>query len=537
MRGQGSRWFLAIGLVLVPLAGCVEHGDLGEARASDHEAHDHGHEHGSDGHGASGGHGAAHSFRVPMGFDPENAPDLTHEPPFPLEEGTRPSEAEAEGFADRYGSIRIKGNEGLEKLRAEGYLTGSGTKDDPYVLERFYVDRDLSIESTDRALVLREGFVKGTLRLNYIGEDLYVHHVQATDLRVNENIKRTGPNTGGLFHDNAFAVVGQIRHFVGEFRDNQIGPRPTSPIQEALGDTGPFFVPQGVVFNLDGFHRADIHDNVFDGAVLVKLHGHNHADCFTCPVHDHSNATLDAERMAGHEHDYSDASDMEALGFRTHHSVRYVSLAFHDNEIRVEEGVALRYNDRNHAGDDRTANSEANESLKDPHVHFQDVTFARNRLVGGGFHLDVFNAKDEKHVISNLGALRVIGNDVTVAYSPAFPFFGPMPLSMGLRLNDARGLELRLRDNVVRFVESRDGVADQGALDPLRPELTFTGIQIERFETANLTIASNRVESGTYGVFATHLAPTVHWILDGNDFRTTHPWRGDEVAEPPREDP
>jgi hypothetical protein len=533
MRGPGSLWLLALGLL--PLAGCVEPGEV-QAHEHAHDADAHaGHDHGAG--EAMHEHGAAHSFRVPMGFDAEQAPGLRHEPPFPLETGQRPSEAEAQDFADQYNSVRVKGNEGLDKLRAEGYLQGAGTKEDPYVLERFYVERDVSIESTDRALIIREGFVKGTLRLNYVGEALYVHHVYATDLRINENIKRSGPNTGGLFHDDAFAVVGQIRHFVGEFRNNEVGPRPASGVQDALGDSGVFPVPAGVVFNLDGFHTADIHHNVFIGAVVAKLHGHNHGDCFTCPVHDHSNATLDAERMAGHEHAYTDEADMDVLGLKTHHSVRYSSLAFHDNEIRVEGGYALRYNDRNHAGDDRTANSEANESLNDPHVHFEDVTFAHNRLMGGGFQMDVFNAEDEKHVVPSLGVVRFIGNEVTVDYEPTKPMGAGSATLTGLLFDAAQGLELRVRDNVVRFAERRSGAQDSALLDPMRAPAQIIGLQLDGFKTSNVTIAGNRVESGTYGVFASRLTATVHWQLVHNTFQTDHAWRGRDVSEPPHEEP
>jgi|GEM_PF-2425296 len=533
MRSRGPLWLLAIGLL--PFSGCVGPAEPGGA-ASEAEAHDHVHDHGDAGHAEGHSH-AAHSFRVPMGFDPGSAPDLAHAPPFPLETGHRPSESEAKDFRDRYESVRVKGNEGLSKLRAEGYLHGAGTKDDPYVLERFYVDRDLSIESTDRAIVLRDGYVKGTLRLNYIGEDVYVHHVYATDLRINENVKRTGPNTGGLFHDDAFAVVGQIRHFVGEFRNNEVGPRPANGVQDAIGDAGVFAVPAGVVFNLDGFHTADIHDNKFVGSVLVKLHGHNHGDCFTCPVHDHSNATLDAERMAGHEHAYTDEHEMETLGLETHHSIRYSSLAFHDNEIQVPDGYALRYTDRNHAGDDRTANSEKNESLNDPHIHFQDLTFAHNRLVGGGFQMDVFNAKDEKHVVPSLGVLRFIGNEITVLHAPPGPLFAGARAVEGMNLNNGQGLELRVLDNHVRFVDERDAPADSAAADPLRAHVDLTGIELVGLQTANVTIAGNRIDSGTYGVYASQLAATTHWSLLHNTFQTEHAWRGNDVAEPPKEEP
>lgn len=464
--------------------------------------------------------------------DVASPPDLHHEPPFPLEGGHRPSLEEAKAFTDRYESFKAVENAGIDTLRAEGYLTGAGTTKDPYVIDHVYVAGDLTLESLDRALILRNAYVAGTLRLNYVGERLYVHHVYAGDLRVNENVKRSGPTTGGLFHDDAFAFVGQIRHFVGEFRNNEVGPKPEGAVAEFLGDSGVARVDASVVFNLDGFHRADVHHNTFVGAVTVKLHGHNHADCLTCLVHDHENATLDEQRMAGHDHG---AALNASLGFRTHHSIRFTSLLFRDNEIRVRAGVvALTYDDRDHAGDDRTANSEPNASLDDPHVHYQDVTFARNRLVGGGFVVDIFNAPDDHHPIPDEGVLRVLDNDATVAYAPTVRGSGPSQRDAYL-VSAAKGIHLLVRGNTARFEVHREGAGALVPLDVLDQPVELTGFRLRGVGDGALAFEGNRVEEGTYGVFAETLAKDVTWRLVGNAFATEHAWRGRDVANPPSE--
>ena len=469
----------------------------------------------------------------PIGWDPETVPAIAHDHPFELETDLLPTKDAAQGFTKKYSRFIAKGNGGLEKLRNEGHLAGNGSLDNPYVLEDFYVDGELSFTSTDKAVVVREGYVNGQFKLNYIGSAVYVHHVYAQDLRVNENVKRDGPNTGGLFHDNKFAFVGQIRHFVGEFMQNEVRPRPQNAIQEYAGDAGIAKVAPGIVFNFDGFHGADVHHNLFLGQVDVKLHGHNHADCFVCPIHNHD----DESEFPGHEH-HEPAPD---LGFRSRHSLRYVSLLFRDNEIRVPGGVALRYNDRNHAGDDRTANSEPNEYLKDPHLHFQDVTIRDNKLVGGSLQIDVFNAADEKHPVQNKGILRLWDNEVDVRYERQFrvsPTQDPEPgILFGIHVRLVDGLELVARGNTVRFTEVRTGEAGSTIGQATQPRPELRGFMLLDADTSNLTLAENVVESGRFGAYAQKFTASVRWILESNEFRTDEKWRAKDTQHPPEEEP
>lgn len=468
----------------------------------------------------------------PYGLDVGNDIEPAHTPPFPLETGAIPTRSDALDFPNRFSRFIAQGTEGLDQLAREGYLSGSGTPQDPYLLERFYVDGDLTIQSTDRAIVLREGYVTGQLSLNYIGEKLYVHHVYAKDLRVNENVARSGDNTGGLFHDNAFGFVGQIRHFVGEFRDNAIGPKPQGIVGSYLSDTGSAQIPAGVVFNFDGFHGADVHDNTFLGQVDIKLHGHNHGDCLQCNIHDHADIQDMPNNRAA---DGVDTTIDDDLGFRSRHSVRYHSLLFRDNIITVDDGFALRYNDRNHAGDDQTANSEPNEFLEDPHVHYQQISLRGNTLRGGPLVVDIFNAEDDRHVIDNQGVLRITQNTVEIPYVKSTRANQPTLVGMDLRQVD--GIGLMVAENQVLFKEGGDDMPLKTLRTVVERAPELIGFRLDTFRGGDITLASNHVNTGSIGVLVRGFADDVYWRLEGNDLRTSQAYRGDGIAHGPGEGP
>src|ERR1041384_7111869 len=106
-----------------------------------------------------------------------------------------------------------------------GVRDGSGTLADPYVISGYYVTGDLYLQDTDACFLITGNYISGQLSLNWNGQCVWVHHNFIGDLRVNENVKRTGDDTGGLIEDNQIAYVGQIRHYDGEVRNNVIGPR------------------------------------------------------------------------------------------------------------------------------------------------------------------------------------------------------------------------------------------------------------------------------------------------------------------------
>ncbi len=499
----------------------------------------------------------------PWGLVKGEPPEFVHEHPWPAGEGEVPSRSEAMDFEDRYNSLFARGSDALDRLAAKGYFSGSGTLADPYVLERFYVDGDLVLQSIDRALVIREGYVTGQMKLNYIGSDVLVHHVYAEDLRVNENVERSGLNTGGLFHDNTFAFIGQLRHFSGEFRDNVVGPKPQGVATSYLSDSGVAQIPPGLVFNFDGFQGANVHENTIHGRVDIKLHGHYHADCLTCTAHDHSNESHfpagnhesdngtdggdgdghhdDAQTRHEHEGEpshHDEASDekrewLKEQGFRSHHSIRYHSLYFHDNEIHVDpqEQVALRYYDRAHRADDETAASEPNPYLEDPHVHYQYVLIEANELHGGGLVLDVFNAQDDRHAVSNLGVFHAEGNTITTRYetddeSPRVVY--------GMNLKQADEIEMLVRGNDVHF-ERADSSGPAGLVSgALYREPDRYGLIADRFDHGNVTFKGNTVHEGEVGLYARKFSDQVWWTVQDNDFRTEYAMWDEQNGNPPK---
>lgn len=550
----------------VDAGGSSRTSDLGRHDHSDHDHGGQGHADHTDAHGADDAHedwSPGDGLR-PWGLVKGQPPQFVHEHALPAGEGKVPSRSTAMEFSDRYNSLHARGSDALDRLAQRGHLSGSGTVADPYVLERFYVDGDLVLQSIDRAIVIREGYVTGQMKLNYIGSDVLVHHVYAEDLRVNENVRRSGLDTGGLFHDNAFGFIGQLRHFSGEFRDNQVGPKPQGVAMTYLADTGIEQVPPGRVFNFDGFHGASVHSNTIHGRVDIKLHGHYHGDCLACASHDHANESHfppehrdngDNETggdEAGHDHGHDghvhyehehershhgEASDkkrewLEQKGLKSHHSIRYHSLHFYDNEIHVEldELVALRYYDRAHRGDDETANSEPNPYLEDPHVHYQYILLEGNTLYGGGLVLDVFNAKDDRHVVANQGVFHVEGNQITVGYTASSD---PPRYVFGMHLKQGDGIEMLVRDNTIAF-ERHGSQGPVGLLeDTLYKEPDRFGIYADRMERGNLTFRGNTVEEGNVGLYARLFADQVWWFLQGNDFRTEHDIWDEQNKNPP----
>lgn len=502
-------------------------------------------------HDQHGGSASTDRSLSPHGLVLGEPPGFTHAHAFPSGDGVIPTRNQAMGFEDRYSEFRARGSDGLDRLADQGHLSGSGTVEDPYVLEKFYVDGDLVMQSTHQALVIREGYVTGQFKLNYVGSDLLVHHVYAEDLRVNENVDRSGPDTAGLFHDNEFGFIGQFRHFSGEFRDNKVGPKPQGVAMTYLSDTGVAEIPEGRVFNFDGFLGADVHSNEIVGRVDIKLHGHYHGDCLECSPHDHNNESYfppedrddDGNASTGHEHHESEHGEsssqkawMEEMGMRSHHSIRYHSLWFHDNEIRVEnDEVALRYNDRNHNGDDETAASEPNPYLEDPHVHFQYVWLQGNTLVGGRLMLDVFNAEDDDHAVDNLGVFHVQDNTITVHYERST--MNNPPPAHGMRLTQAEGIEMLVEGNTIRFEEKGDDLPLATLRSALKHEPERIGIIASSFDRGNVSFTGNQVETGDVGLFVNSLSERVWWFVEENRFPTGEPVRATNNENPANEAP
>ena len=396
----------------------------------------------ADAHGSSfGGHGAgAHDYRGGKGSIPGQG-GL-----FELERRSR---------------IVIESDAAFNP--ANGVRSGSGTFDDPYVISGWFVDT-IYIHDTTAAFEIKENHIGDILILDWTGPGGYVHHNVINNLRTNRNVQRVGDPTAAVFESNEIHRVEELRHFDGILRNNTIG----RPMLLGLVDLGP-----SVVLNIAGLNGAGIHDNLILGGVDMKLHGHHHADA--AGAHSHNHGQPDATQKEGHVED---------------HQTRYVDFLFYNNTIR-DNGFGLRYNDLDHAADDRTATSEQEPDLEKPHVHHTRVTLANNVIEGATLRVAVLNALDERHLPGQSAELRLLGNKVL---KPA--------AGDGLVVQDVSDARVLLEGNRV----------ERGEL-----QLTGTsGILLQRFRNATVELVDNTLGAYKYGIRAREFDANTTWSARGN---------------------
>jgi hypothetical protein len=209
------------------------------------------------------------------------------------------------------------------------------------------------------------------------------------------------------------------------------------------------------------------------------------------------------------------------------HTRRYHEVFIHENRIYTSNTYALEYVDTDHAGNDRTANSETNPYLNAPHTHYTRVHILSNVLYGAGILVDVFNAQDERHVRTPSGLVDIAGNRVTLERDLVRPF----EALQGIEVRQARYLTLRIRSNTVAGPVPLIGV------EPLRALQSHgAGILLNRLDHANVYILSDRVSNRQFGVHALRLAKTVRWTIRGlvtTDVDRPVAYDG-TVANPPR---
>src|ERR1051326_3328067 len=239
-------------------------------------------------------------------------------PHFPPATGSVPTADDAKHL-EEVSSLRIVEDKGFNPKN--GVRDGSGTLSDPYVISGYYVTGDLYLQDTDACFLITGNYIAGQLSLNWNGQCVWVHHDYIGDLRVNENIKRTGDDTGGLIEDNQIAYVGQIRHYDGEFRNNIVGPRGPDQSPFADPENALPFEKDTRVLNIDGFNEGWFHHNTIYGSTDLKLHGHHHSTGFLA-THSHYHGD-DAAKMAAMKHD---------------HTNRWESVVFEDNKIVDPDG-------------------------------------------------------------------------------------------------------------------------------------------------------------------------------------------------------
>ncbi|MFA5945278.1 MAG: hypothetical protein WC876_12550, partial [Candidatus Thermoplasmatota archaeon] len=428
-------------------------------------------------------------------------------PAFPPAKGQVPSASDAKSL-DEVPSLQVLEDKGFNPKN--GVRSGEGTLADPYVISGYYVTGDLYLGDTDACFEVAGNYISGQLTLNWNGQCVWVHHNFIRDLRVNENVERTGYATGGLIEANQIEFIGQLRHYDGEVRNNVVGPRTaTSAFDEVLEET-PLLRGDLLLANIDGFNQGLIHHNTFYGSVDLDLHGHHHGTGFFAP-HSHYHG-MDESHMPAHTEDHTD---------------RWTSVAFTDNKIVDDLGYGLRYEDQNHAGDDRTANSEDNEDLDLDHTHRTLVDIARNTVEGGQIWVDVFNADDENHKGRNDGWLNLVDNQVTVKERKDESLLGlqflstaPWPVYEGISIVASKEVETLVSGNIVSYVPLPEGQSSGPMGLPIptvfEQEVVTTGIHIRDVRDATIRIVDNKASGFQYGIAAYEMDEDTEWAVIGN---------------------
>lgn len=350
---------------------------------------------------------------------------------------------------------------------ANGVRGGDGSKAKPYVISGWEV-RNLRIEDTDRWVTIRDNAITGQLVLNWIGDRLTMQRNVVNDMRVNQNVARTGMPTSGAITNNQFRVVGQLRHWDGLFAHNVVGTA------DNLGARA---------VNFDGFNGARFVRNTIFGHVDARLHGHHHSSGWGEETHSHKTKTPEEEASM--------------------HRYRYHDVTIAENSIRASGTYGLMYVDTNHAGNDRRAASEADPNLNRPHIHFTKVNILRNNLAGAGIFVNVFQAKDNLHPWFVRGFVDVRDNRIALNEDRYFARL------QGIEILQAQAMTLRLRGNTITGWRVSDD-------DPMRFFESWdddAGILLNTVDDANIFIEDNTVKNRVNGVRATQMTPTVRWTI------------------------
>jgi hypothetical protein len=405
----------------------------------------------------------------------------------------------ADDGPERRNSIRIEKDAQFDA--DHGVRSGSGTASDPYVISGWDVDF-LEIHDTAAHVAIIGNTVRHELTLNWIGPGVHVMNNKVGDLRVNENVRRTGEPTSGHFSDNMFGFVGQIRHFDGTFEHNVVKPGDEFFDWDAIP-----FIQNGPAVNFDGFNGARFTNNTIYGPLRAQLHGHHHSSGYDDHSHHHSSSM-------------SEAMD---------HSQRYHEVWITDNVIHSDESYALSYTDVAHSANDRTANSENEPELNKPHVHHTRVHLNNNKLVGSGLLVDVFNANDQRHTGTSKGLVEIKGNQISVARvedTDAFDY-----KYAGIEVEQAKDLKLQIVGNEVIGEAYEESITSPGWLNGNSP----SGIRLWEVEKGTVYLLDNLVTNHQYGIEASQFKDTT-WYVSGLKTRgVEQDVLYDESAGAPRE--
>lgn len=378
------------------------------------------------------------------------------------------------------GNVEISANS--QFTPENGVRRGRGTKAHPYVFEGWDLN-NLTIHDTDRYVVIRNNII-GRLTLDWVGDRIKVVNNRIGDLRVNQNVERTGDATSGVIRNNKFNQVGQLRHWDGVFTNNVVGTPPGT--QDSTFE----FAPGGFrIANFDGFNGARYANNVFYGYVELRIHGHHHSSGFSDTSHYHG---------SGDEHGKMALTHME----------RYHSASFVGNKVISNGPYGLIYTDSNHAGNDRTATSETNEALNDPHVHNTKVSVLRNEFVGSGIVVDIFNADDsQKHLRTETGHFAIKGNSIKLReYRETVDGWSEPPT--GIEVHEARDVHMTIANNTIQGPEVQ---ATRATTDQVGGHVA-SGIELLDVEKASIHITNNLITNRVAGILARRFSRVEWWV-------------------------
>jgi hypothetical protein len=357
--------------------------------------------------------------------------------------------------------------------KANGFRSGDGTRQSPYVFSGWRIG-SLVIQNTDRYVTIRDNTIGG-LVLDWIGNRVTVRNNAIGDMRVNQNVARTGRPTSGVIEWNAFGVVGQLRHWDGAFQFNVVGAKAAEGQQSNRA------------VNFDGFNGARFVHNTIYGFVDARLHGHHHSSKFGSGSHNHS-----AHADPGHQMTESE---------KVMHRYRHHQVTIAGNKIYSDAAYAIQYLDTDHAANDRTAASETDPALEAPHLHFTRVSIAGNKLYGSGILINVFNSLDDRHPWTERGAVDIRGNAVQLGKDS----FLDLRQLQGIEVRQARDVNLRIIGNSVT------GKREEGVLKMLENSDEDAGIFLNTLDESYVQVIGNRVSTRAYGVRAATMTKTVVW--------------------------
>ncbi len=374
-------------------------------------------------------------------------------------------------------SIFIRGNR--EFNPANGVRSGSGTREDPYLISNWDLHQ-LIIKDTSAYIEISNVNVRGSMVLDWVGDRVNVHDNVVGDLRVNQNVKRKGEATSGRIVNNRFGIVGQLRHWDGVFAHNLVG----APGQEDVFDK--LFKRRAV--NFDGFNGAQFRDNVIYGFMDARLHGHHHSSSFEDASHYHGAAP-------------------EAEYGMLDHTQRYHEVFITNNKIYSDSSYALAYLDTAHQANDRTAASETDKALNKPHVHYTRVHMTGNKLIGSGLWIQVFNARDDRHLGTRTGMVEIADNQISLKRDQLRPYRS----ADGIYVHAARDLHLDIARNQI-VGPAPDETMDQLTLNRWDQG---AGIHLDDFNKAMIHLRDNEVTNRPFGIRASRFAKSVRWMIHG----------------------